>query len=227
MSIGTLASSIARSQSIVRPNHRVVAAILFILWGQQQQVHAEDLGKIGPTYAITEKSLVEVIKEHFRRMEKSGELAKFQEDYKSRIIRGIEKPPPVKGVRPTEQGSTHYVDPTWVLDRNIQDANGRIMYAAGTRVNPLDYDEMTKNLLFFDADDKAQLAFAARYIAESAKPVKPILVSGEPIRLMRQWKTPVYFDQFGTLSKRFAIKQIPAIVSQEGKRLRVDSIKPL
>jgi conjugal transfer pilus assembly protein TraW len=55
--------------------------------------------------------------------------------------------------------------------------------------------------------------------------VKPILVGGEPLTLMREWKREVFYDQGGTLSKRFSITQSPAIVSQEGKRFRVDEIR--
>lgn len=48
--------------------------------------HAEDLGTIGPTYDIAEKDLIEVMKDKYRRMEKSGELARLHEDYKNKVI---------------------------------------------------------------------------------------------------------------------------------------------
>jgi conjugal transfer pilus assembly protein TraW len=120
---------------------------------------------------------------------------------------------------------TFYIDPTWTLDRNVADEKGSVLFPAGTRVNPFDYDRMTRTLLFFDARHKNQVAFAKRFMAESTTPVKPILVGGEPLTLMREWKREVFYDQGGTLSKRFSITQSPAIVSQEGKRFRVDEIR--
>ena len=42
---------------------------------------------------------------------------------------------------------------------------------------------------------------------------------------MRKWKSSVYFDQGGKLIKRFSIAQVPAIVRQEGKRLRIDELR--
>jgi conjugal transfer pilus assembly protein TraW len=41
---------------------------------------------------------------------------------------------------------------------------------------------------------------------------------------MRKWKRPVYFDQQAALVTKLGIGQVPAIVSQEGKLLRIDEL---
>jgi conjugal transfer pilus assembly protein TraW len=41
---------------------------------------------------------------------------------------------------------------------------------------------------------------------------------------MRAWRTPVYYDQQGVLTRRLGIQQVPALVSQEGLRLRIDEM---
>ena len=187
---------------------------------------ANDLGVVGPTYEIVERDLIEVMKDKFRRMEKSGELARVQENYKQKVIDAVEKPRPVHGVSTTETARTFYVDPTWTLDRNVVDEQGKLLFPAGTKVNPLDYAPLTQYLLFFDQREKAQVAFARRFIEQSKARVKPILVGGEPLKLMRQWKREVFYDQGGVLSRKFLLTQSPAIVSQEGKRLRIDEIHP-
>jgi conjugal transfer pilus assembly protein TraW len=56
--------------------------------------------------------------------------------------------------------------------------------------------------------------------------LKPILVGGSYLDLMKTWRTPVYYDQQGVLTRRLGIKQVPAIVSQEGQRLRIDELVP-
>lgn len=204
---------------------RSIAAISLIFLVFCGPLQAEDLGVIGPTYEIAERDLIAVIQDRLRRMERTGELARMEESYKRRVIDGIERPKPVPGINPTETARTFYIDPTFTLDRNIQDEHGRILYPAGTKINPFDYDRMSKVLLFFDGRDKKQVDFAKRFMAESRTPVKPILVAGEPLKLMREWKREVFYDQGGALSKRFSITQSPALVSQEGKRLRVDEIR--
>ena len=47
---------------------------------------------------------------------------------------------------------------------------------------------------------------------------------GSYLELMRRWKRPVFFDQQGTLTDKLGIRHVPALVSQEGKRLRIDEI---
>jgi conjugal transfer pilus assembly protein TraW len=205
---------------------RSIAAISLIFFVFCGPLWAEDLGVIGPTYEIAERDLIEVIKDKLRRMEMTGEMEKRNEEYKRRVIEGIERPKPVLGISPTKTARTFYIDPTFTLDRNIQDEHGRILYPAGTKINPFDYDRMSKVLLFFDGRDKAQVAFAKRFIAESKTPVRPILVAGEPLKLMREWKREVFYDQGGALSRRFSITQSPAVVAQEGKRIRVDEVRP-
>ncbi len=187
-------------------------------------LHAEDLGVVGPTYDITERDLIEVMKDKFRRMERTGELARIQEDYKRKVVNSIERPRPVPGIKHAQVARSFYIDPTWTLDRNVVDEKGNIIYPAGTRINPLDYDRLTKTLLFIDGSDKKQIAFAKQFIAKSKMLVKPILVAGEPMKLMREWKREVFYDQGGALSKRFSITQSPAVVRQEGRRLRIDEI---
>lgn len=204
------------------PCRSSISVVLFLL---AANVLAEDLGTIGPTYEIAERDLIEVIHDKFRRMEATGELTRLQEDYKRQVVAAIEQPKPVPGIAAAQTARTFYLDPTWTLDRNVVDEKGKVLFAAGTRVNPFDFDRLSKTLLFFDARSKKQVAFAKRFIVESKLPVKPILIAGAPLKLMREWKREVFYDQGGALSKRLAITQSPAVVTQDGKRLRVDEIR--
>ena len=207
-------------------NHPCLAALYALLIATQVGLaHAEDLGVIGKTYDIAERDLIEVIKDKLRHMEQTGELAKRQTEYKNRVMSGIEHPKPIPGIQATETANTHYYDPSIVTDKDIADATGKILYPRGTRVNPLDYIGWNKYLLFVDARDQKQLDMSKRIMATSDKPVKLVLVAGEPLNLMRKWKKQVYYDQGGILARRFAITQVPAIVRQEGRRLRIDELR--
>ena len=55
--------------------------------------------------------------------------------------------------------------------------------------------------------------------------VKPILTAGSYLNLMRSWRVPVYYDQQGLLTRRLGIRQVPALVSQDGLRLRIDELE--
>ena len=69
-----------------------------------------------------------------------------------------------------------------------------------------------------------QVGRARQLIALYQGRVKPILVGGSYLDLMQSWHVPVYYDQQGLLTHRLGITQVPALVSQEGLRLRIDEL---
>ncbi len=78
---------------------------------------------------------------------------------------------------------------------------------------------------FFDARDSRQVRRARELMAHYQGKVKPILTGGSYLDLMKSWRVPVYYDQQGMLTRRLGITQVPALVSQEGKRLRIDEME--
>jgi conjugal transfer pilus assembly protein TraW len=81
---------------------------------------------------------------------------------------------------------------------------------------------LSQPLLFFDARDAAQVRQARALIERYAGKVKPILTGGSYLELMRRSGMRVYYDQQGALTGRLGITEVPALVTQEGKRLRID-----
>lgn len=183
-----------------------------------------DLGTIGPVYPIQEPHLLDFIAKRLQEKERSGELKKLEEQARARGIDAVRHPMAVAGIKATETARTFYYDPTFTLDRNVLDDKGNLLFASGTRKNPLEIVGLSKHLLFFDARDKRQVMRARELISFYSGRVKPILVGGSYLDLMKSWRTRVYYDQQGVLTRRFGIKQVPAIVSQEGLRLRIDEL---
>jgi conjugal transfer pilus assembly protein TraW len=187
-------------------------------------VRAVDLGAIGPTYGIAEPHLLADIERRLREKERSGELQRLMDEARTRGIDAVREPAPVADVHATDTPRTFYVDPSFTLDRNVVDASGRLLFAAGTRKNPLEVVSLNKRLLFFDARDRRQVARARELMSSYEGHVKPILTGGSYLDLMKSWRIPVYYDQQGVLIRRLGIRQVPALVSQEGQRLRIDEV---
>lgn len=55
---------------------------------------------------------------------------------------------PVASVRTTATPRTFYFNPTYTLDRNLLGAQGELLFAAGTKANPLDIVSLSRHLLF-------------------------------------------------------------------------------
>ena len=91
-----------------------------------------------------------------------------------------------------------------------------MLYAKGTKINPLDYENFNNTLLFIDGDDEEQNQFA-RNLVETEQALTIILTSGEPgVREVEGKQYFYYFDQHGIYSKRFGVAVTPSIVFQEG-----------
>ena len=187
-------------------------------------VRAIDLGVIGPTYEISEPHLLQMIEQRLREKERSGELARHEVQARKRGIATVKNPPPVTGLRATDTVRTFYFDPSFTLDRNLLGPQGELLFAAGTRKNPLEVVSLSRHLLFFDARDPRQVGRARQLITLYQGRVKPILVGGSYLDLMQSWHLPVYYDQRGLLTSRLGITQVPALVSQDGLRLRIDEL---
>lgn len=185
---------------------------------------ATNLGMIGPGYRISEPDMLEWIENKVAAKVASGEVERYQQQQAEKIRQKLYDPAPLTSVSKATRDRTLYFDPSFTVDDNIHNEQGQLLVAAGTTINPLDRLHLTRPLIFFDARDARQVAFAKRFIDARAGLAKPILVGGSYFELMKQWQAPVYFDQQSALIRRLGIQHVPAIVEQEGNRLRVHEI---
>jgi conjugal transfer pilus assembly protein TraW len=88
----------------------------------------------------------------------------------------------------------------------------------GAHIAPLEHVSWGQPLVFIDGQDDAQVAWALKQNAEI------VLVQGSPVTLSEKHSKWFYFDQAGVLTKKFGITQVPAIVSQEAQRLKIEEI---
>ena len=211
---------IRRSASWVRRRVRAFVAA-FALSGV---ANAQDLGIIGPVYEIAEPNLLEVIHAKLRSADAAGVLARLQQDAQRNVRQAIEAPKAVASVTRTRSARSYFYDPRIVVPYAITDADGKIIVASGSRVNPLDTVSLSKSLLFFDARDADQVARARSILEQHHGKVKLILTGGSYLDLMRRWQVPVFYDQKGMLVEKLGIQHVPALVSQDGKRLRIDEL---
>ena len=186
---------------------------------------APDAGTLGPTYPITEAHLLQMIEQRLREAARTGELSRIEDEARSRGAHAVRHPMPVVEIVTTRVARSFLFDPTFVLGRNVLGPRGELLFPAGTRRNPLDVTSLSRPLLFFDARDSRQVSQAHAVITQHQGRVKPILTAGSYLELMQVWRTPVYYDQGGMLTRRLGIRQVPAMVTQQGQRLRVDELE--
>lgn len=179
--------------------------------------HAKDFGVEGHTYVIAEESILSVIESRLAKID----IAKLNHELQEKTKGYVERPTAVKGITKAKEDKTFYFDPTFTLDHDIKDHNGKLIHQAGTQVNPLEHIPLKEDLVFIDGDDQLQVELALNTRLAKAGNVKIILVKGSPIGIQKEHKIWIYFDQGGVITRKLGITEIPAIVEQEGLKLRI------
>ncbi len=181
---------------------------------------AADLGVRGATWPVAEPDLLEEIEARLAAMQRSGEMARIEREARSRARARLEEPEPVPGIAPAREARSRMFDPAIVVERDIRLPDGTPIAAAGARVNPLARHALTRDLLFVDGRREAEIAWA---LAQE-RPAKIVLLAGRPLKLMRQYGRPFFFDQGGRLAARFGLSFTPSLVEQAGSQLRITEI---
>ena len=209
-----------------RPAPLLPVMLLAGLWfaAMTPGASAKDLGVRGATWPVAEPDLLEEIEARLLDMQQSGELARLQEEARSRARRTLEQPDPVPGTAPAKTERTRLFDPAITVAQDIRTPDGVLIAAAGTRIDPLTRLPLTRGLVFIDGRREAEIAWALARDRETGRPVKIVLLAGRPLDLMRRYRRPFFFDTGGRLAARFGVGFTPTLIEQDGARLRLTEI---
>ncbi len=183
---------------------------------------AKDFGTHGVIYPIEEEDPIQLIQQKLIVMEERGELERHNKELQKKTAAAVERPQPVTGITRATESRVFYFDPTYVVQEDLKDHRGRIIAKKGTKINPLETVNLSQNLVFFDGDDVQQREYVQQEL--KVENIKSVLVKGAPLALSEEWQVPVYFDQGGLLTKKLGIHHVPAFVSKENLRLRIEEI---
>ena len=185
---------------------------------------ASDLGVIGQTYPILETDFLEFIQTRLNAMQANGELVKIQNQFKENVNKHTDRPREVSGISKSTQNKSWLIDPSITVPYDLKDYSGRVFARKGLQVNPLSYVNIHHPMLFINGDDGTQIKWALQAMRGHLKEIKLVLVKGSIVEATRIFQHPVYFDQEGRLTSKFLIQHVPAIVSQQGLRLKVQEV---
>lgn len=188
------------------------------------QGFAKTLGSYGTVYQITEPDLVTVIKQKLTDLEKDGTVARIQNEGRTRIIEHIEHPDPISGITTASQSRSWFIDPTFTEPRSVVALN-HVIIPKGFSFNPLRYGNLQHKYLFADGRDQRQVAMAMQFMALDVTN-RVVLTAGSYTDLSRKIHRQVYFDQGGNLTRRLGITEVPAFMSQDGMRVKIEVVAP-
>lgn len=196
---------------------------IFIALTSAAPVMAQHLGVHGSLWEIQEEDAVGYIKRRVGDLVKDGTVGKMQEEGAAKIKDAILHQKPIPGYSNVAKAQIRYFDPSVTLGKDIMDASGRVLYPAGTRVNPLMYGGLSKRIIFIDAREAAQVDFALAEVKSHPRDAI-ILIAGDWVEVSKRLGSQAYYDQSGAMTKRFMLNKVPSIVSQEGLRMKIEEV---
>ncbi|AIL66154.1 conjugal transfer pilus assembly protein TraW (plasmid) [Rickettsiales bacterium Ac37b] len=179
--------------------------------------YAKDFGVQGHIFPIIEEDILKLIEKRLSELD----MEKINHDMQEKTKDYIENPKSVAGIKTAKESKIFYFDPTYVLKENIYDHENNLLHSEGTKVNPLEQVSLEESLLFIDGLDERQVNLALKLAKEKDNKVKIILTSGSPLKLQREHKKWIYFDQGGIITSKLSIIEVPALVEQEGVNLKI------
>ena len=194
---------------------------------------AEDLGAKAPGFAIDQDGR-EQLKAIARQKVDQGAFEAYKKEFIKRNLDAIKNPAPL-GIKTAYGQRTELKEARYVMPADVKDQNGRIVARRGTVIEPIKISPLQAGLLFIDGRDEAQIQYALR--AYRAAPLKIILVAGSAFDLRVRFKdliingsktVPFYFDQRAMILRqlnslyRIDINSVPALLTQDGGKLRLD-----
>lgn len=198
----------------------VLTMILVIL---PQITIAKDFGRYGTVFKVQEEGFLTMIQRKLQLVNIEQEKRKMLEIARTRI----EEPVAVTNIKRTQKTQSFTYDPSYIVRQDIILPDGMLLYVAGTRINPLDHMSLGKKLIFIDGKDTLQVEWFKQQQSSGVvkEEDKLILIAGRPLDLQKELGREVYFDQAGILTTKFKIEQVPAIIEQEGKVLRIREVE--
>jgi len=169
---------------------------------------------IGETYAISEPDVLQEIKSKANQKDWQKEL----------LLKDNNTPKNWSGLTSVRlprviEARTRKVKPTHVLEFDITDQSGAVLYPKGYEFNPLEYIQLPMRILVI-GDESQQIQWAK----EIAKPMDMILTAGgDPIKLTKELRRSVFILE-ENLRDRLRVESVPSIVSQVADHLLIKEI---
>lgn len=193
----------------------VLASVFLIQFSPvAPQASGKDLGVHGKLYEIREEDMLSYVRR------KAGEIdmralretmeRKLEESYARHSFVSLDIP------SATEE-RVRYVDPSVNVRNPLRDHTGKVIFPTGV-VNPLDHVPLSKSILVLREDQVKRALEETNKRGEN--PI--LLLTDGDIRRASSLAGQMVYKASPFMLKRFKIEKVPSLVTQEGRKLRVE-----
>lgn len=198
------------------------ASFALICFALSAIAQGQDLGTRGETFPIVEKNMIEAMQERVKELVDSGEWDVYQKKFTTETIDKIKAPRGIELPHVTTE-LVRMVDPSVMLNIDIQLPDGKYVARQGDMINPLKQMNLNHDIAFIDGRDEKQINWAIEQRKKNPKTLV-LLVTGNWYELSVKHKMKFWFDQTGEFVNRMDIQRTPSLVSQNKLSLKVHEI---
>lgn len=189
--------------------------------------------KSGESYAVAEPDILSVIEDRAKKYDWEGAFARARTRAAQNIKPSFDLPTVV-------QDSTDYFVPTFTVPEDVTGPgpNGKgsvVLAKAGQTFNLLQHTRLQVPVIAIDAGDERQIQLVSAWLKRPEYRSADVFIVGSmpgaPTgsvvmeELVKKFNRPV-FPLVKRLGDRFGLQAVPAIVEQEGERLRIRYFNP-
>ncbi len=188
-----------------------------------------DQGIKGPTEAISEPDLIDVLQERLVHIdwEKKKQTIAKQFWHKRHFYR----------LSLAKKTQTRFINPSITATDEVRRADGTVLIQRGTTINPLTLRDFTQAVIVFDPLDKRQLTWLTQTLPTLKKRpgVSHLTLIATQFDREKGWdaytaltdavEAPVYLLT-PDIVERFALRATPSIITAQGKHFVVEEIVP-
>jgi len=169
-----------------------------------------NLGIVGKTYPVQEPDIVAEVRQNAAKIKDNAMLERIK-TYQPASLHTLPR---------AASDKTFLVDMTYTLDRDLADADGKVIYPRGFSFNLLDYISFSGGLVIIDGQDTSQVKwFRASPYFENNR-ARLLLSDGHASELIKTLKRPIFYLT-DDIAGRLALKAVPSVVIQKEGRLQV------
>lgn len=198
-------------------NYKIAVAIICSIVAQGPTLAGTiiNLGVVGTTYPIAEPDMLaelqgQVAKNNHARKQWHEQIKTYQ-------------PADLHNLPRATTDRTFQVDMTYTLNRDLTDADGKLIYPKGYSFNPLDYINFPGGIVVIDGADPEQVAWFKQTPYAENHQMKLLITDGLAPELIQTLQRPVFYLT-EDIAKRLQLKAVPSLIFQREKRMHVQEI---
>lgn len=192
----------------MRARTRVASALLAL--ASSFPTHAGKAVVLGQTYPIAEPDTLEEIKRQAASKDWQSWMKREPANYGAFASVALPR---------AQQAESRLFDPTYTLPEDIKDQQGKVLFPKGITVNVYDRIKVPGRYIVIGPEPENFV-----WLREVAKPVSgdKVLVAGGNVLTLRQTMGVPLYQLDDRFIERFGLRRVPAIVRQEGNKLRIN-----